>query len=1438
MAIKIKFDSAHNVELPTFILATRSGRKLGAIPVDNIVFKDTLASYSELILRVYKELDGKVYPLWDQLKDFKLVYCIEWDMWFEISVELDETNSLFKNVTAKSLGEAELSQINLYDIEINTELDISRDDYIPTVLYDFNEPDASLLTRILGKAPHYAIKHVDASIAKIQRTFTFDGISIYDAFQEISEELNCLFIIDSGTNDNGKIAREISVYDLESYCVDCGHRDEFLDKCPECGSTNILTGYGKDTSIFVSTDNLADNITYSTDVGSIKNCFRLVAGDDLMTATLVNCNPNGSGYLWYISNEVKEDMSEELRTRLNEYDAQYAYYQTEHVVNISGNLLTQYNNLVDKYSTYSSDLAKISANIIGYPALMNACYDTIDFNLFLNSGLMPDVSLEETTAAQQIAKLTRANLSPVAVSNLDSCSATTATSAVLSMAKVLVDPRYQVKSNDGTLSGTTWSGTFIVTNYSDEEDAATSSSISVTINDDYEEFVKQKLDKALKKSVEDSADIVAVFDMDLNTFAAELRKYCLSRLVSFHDACQACLDILIEQGIADKDAWDGEDPNLYNELYKPYYDKLGLLEDEITVRESEIAVIVGTYDSNGELVSDGLQTVIERERDEIQRILNFESFVGEDLWLEFAAYRREDTYQNDNYISDGLNNAELFENALTFIDVAKKEIFKSATLQHSISATLKNLLVMNEFAPLVDNFEVGNWIRVRVDKTIYRLRLIDYEINFNNLKNISITFSDVKDVSTGMSDIESILNQAVSISTSYGYVAKQAEQGKSGNDKLDNWVANGLDLTNMQIISGADNQNITWDNHGLLFREFDAVTNTYDDCQLKIINSTMAITDNSWETVKTAVGKYLYVDPVTGDVTTSYGVNAETLVGKFILGEYLGIYNSSGSMSFDEDGFVITDGSNKFRVDPSPDDGILFAISNSTTDILYVDQHGRIVIDSDNVLFANESNNLLISNDGLSISNGTNSFVVNPNEERLLRISNASGDVFYVDENGQLYVSGDGTALDVTNNATIKDLYSKITAVEDGGNVDYSSQIEQSAKEIKATVSRSTSKYDTTEYDISLYGYGTPDANGYSASNYNGQYYLDQETGHLYQSNGTSWTYIIQLELITDVLSTQITETAEGVESRVTQQINNVETQYSSLNQTVDENTSTIANVDGRVTEIRQDLNNISLGVSNGETSSKIVLTIGNEGAGQITVESPEITMNGVVTFTDLSTSNDKTIITADNIKTGSIVADIIKTGTLDADDIVLHGTFSVESSSGIFFGGKIGYMMGSESGVPTDGVALSDKNDSHYLIVTDAGVRMQADDTFLFVSNDAIGASRNIAVTSDRRAKNSISYDMKKYETFFSSLKPALFRYNYGDDSIHTGFIAQDVQDALVSSGLSEKDFAGLSFPKHDGDIYGLAYTSFVSLNTYMIQELMQRIDLLEQIVANHEMK
>lgn len=987
MAIKIDFDAAHNPQSPTIILAKKNGDKLGRLDAVEIESTDSMNDASEISFKVYKTVDENKNNLWDEIVNFRLIYCLEWNQWFEITVETDEDTKTVKTVTGTNLGRAELSQIMLYNVEINTEDDIAREDYDkdhPTIFYNPDRPSSSLLHRMLEKAPHYTIGHVDPTIAKIQRTFSFDDKSICDGFQDVADEIKCLFVFDVNADKYGNLNRVVSVYDLESNCHKCGYRGEYTDVCPKCGSTDIDEGYGKDTTIFVTADEIADSINMSSDTDSIKNCFKLEGGDDLMTATIRNCNPNGSDYIWYISDDTKHDMSDELVKAIDSYNKLYAKYQNDYVyLADKEDIVNRYNELIAKYGNkniylkssaderllssqnehlaikkevgYKNDLQKIELPVKGYPALMNAYYNTIDLSLYLTNGLMPTVEMSDTNAEKEAAKLTAANLSPVAVEKIDNISVATADSVVLSMAKVVVDStRYKIKVHDGsTLSGTkpdptrVWTGCFDVTNYSDEKDKFTSKEISVTINSDYEKFIKQKIDKTLAKEDSDNKyGISKLFDIDgsLDDFKKELQKYCLNRLISFRDACQSCIDILVEQGVNEGSSWSKE---LYDELYTPYIDRMNAIEKEMKVRQDEIYLISGRRDDDGDLKEYGLQNYIIDEKNKTQDILNFQQYLtnynaGVNLWLEFCSFRREDKYSNENYISDGLNNAELFEKANEFISVAKDDIYKSSELQTTISADLKNLLLIGKFAPLVDDFAIGNWLRVMIDDKLYKLRLIGYTIDYDDLDNISVEFSDAVGVNSSVKSIKGVLEQASSMATSYSHVQRQAKQGEKGIDIVNNWLDDGLDVTHTKIVGGSDNQTQSWDNHGMLFRKFDEVSNDYEPTQMKIINSTIAITDDNWSTTKTAIGKYYYTDPETGDTVSAYGINAETIIGKLFLGKNIELKNEAGTLIFDDNGLEVSHGNNKVSISPKNDNVI--DITNGDESVFNVNDKGELYI--------------------------------------------------------------------------------------------------------------------------------------------------------------------------------------------------------------------------------------------------------------------------------------------------------------------------------------------------------------------------------------------------------------------------------------------------------------------------------------------------------------
>ena len=132
-------------------------------------------------------------------------------------------------------------------------------------------------------------------------------------------------------------------------------------------------------------------------------------------------------------------------------------------------------------------------------------------------------------------------------------------------------------------------------------------------------------------------------------------------------------------------------------------------------------------------------------------------------------------------------------------------------------------------------------------------------------------------------------------------------------------------------------------------------------------------------------------------------------------------------------------------------------------------------------------------------------------------------------------------------------------------------------------------------------------------------------------------------------ISAELRDEINGLSSSLTIKIDSITStvqgqggQISQIQQTVSSITSQITGINGDISSIEQYLDSITLSVSNGSTSSTIQLK-----AGSATISSQTIQMNGLVTFTGLSSG------------TTTINGACIKTGLIDADRLNLTGAIT-----------------------------------------------------------------------------------------------------------------------------------------------------------------------------------
>lgn len=896
---------------PMIMLSTKSHEILGFITnfdIDSISINYNMNSANEISFDVYKEVDGVEEKLWDSIIDFKYIYYRQpdedggnlYEEYFNIEVTVDDGDDTVKHITGTSACEFELSKRMLYGFEINTETDYKAQeydgdiapgaDYIPTKFYDSENPKFSLLHRILNDENaalgDYHLEYVSPSLCNIQRKFTADGKDVYSFLTgDIAKEIECLFAFDS-------VDRGIYVYDLKYVCDDCGTRGEPAAVCPnpDCRSTHYHTVFGENTDIYVSAENYAEQISRSGKTDEVFNCLRISGGDEIINTALCYVNPNGTRYVFSFSEDMLNDMPSALRTKIEQYNAKYAELQP------------------------------------AYQAKSEEYYNAVDEKYYREHSMMPDVTTPTTSAQEQADKLPTEfeKFGNVVVSDLALLSRTSANLAVQGLAGVVVDSRYKVTANgslgdyDESLDFRTWNGTVKIENYGKEDDVATTAAFTVLINDNgesydaYTNYLKQRI---LRKIDRDDGIFFNIFEIeDDDDFKEELTKYSLASLKGFYQAYDTVVSVLTEEGAGDPNYRFHETELIpWETIYSPYEARQNFVAEEMQRRESQLYGIedgiLGDEDNPKRYDYLGQESTVyklNRLNDDLAGYwsqLNFAEFLGPELFNAYSHYRMESTYTNSNYVSTGSKTTQLLKDAKELFDVGLKEAEKASQIQYTLTCNLNDLLLdeyeseiidniwsYKRFKPFKNKFQLGNWINLRSDEKVFHLRLLSMSVDFGSLDHINVTFSDALQVNGIISDAKSVLDSAKSMASSYGGVAHQASQGESANRNVEDWLTNGLNAA-LTTLKNSTNEEMTFDNNGILGRSYDDITDTYNAKQVKITSRVIAFTNDNWTTAKLALGESLfsrYDDNNDRFITErGYGLLAEYLNGSYITGSQI-----------------------------------------------------------------------------------------------------------------------------------------------------------------------------------------------------------------------------------------------------------------------------------------------------------------------------------------------------------------------------------------------------------------------------------------------------------------------------------------------------------------------------------------------------------------------
>lgn len=321
-----------------------------------------------------------------------------------------------------------------------------------------------------------------------------------------------------------------------------------------------------------------------------------------------------------------------------------------------------------------------------------------------------------------------------------------------------------------------------------------------------------------------------------------------------------------------------------------------------------------------------------------------------------------------------------------------------------------------------------------------------------------------------------------------------------------------------------------------------------------------------------------------------------------------------------------------------------------------------------------------------------------------------------------------------------------------------------------------------------------------------------------------------------------ITKTSEEIMLKV----KGVDGRVTSLSTSIDGIEANISSLNGSITNIKADINGLRTTVSgkiDGSTAQsmidqsidKITLSVSSSSSGTTF----KILSNGVVVD---STGSIDLHVDAVNID-----------GTLTASEIE-GDTITVRNDNGrrcgyIYteYASTADYKMTLES----KAMELNATSGNLYLSGNNGRSALNFDYDFIDCRGDfapnadnrynlgapnfvwsTIYCSTNELNGSDRNIKNSIEALPVKYVRMFELVEPKRYKLNSGTSGrYHTGFIAQEVEDAMRACGIDSQEFAGWAAVKLDdgSETYFLRYSEFIPILWAKVREQEARIRRLE---------
>lgn len=816
--------------------------------LETINLKATLKfnSMSELsfeVARVYTDIvsgQTNINPFYDKIEALRLIY-VQGFGYFEIQGPELTGNGIEEKKTITAYGlEYALSQKYLEDFLVNMGtvdsmevLNAANPNKItPITLYNPVNQKLSLLHLVLQKAYGWKIGHVDAQLQTLSRQFEIDRESIYDfLLNEVCEKFNCYVVFDTIENKinlyaesptakfigDGKTnvftigdsSRAQPFSRIETVSVDgykttrwsYGYSDGVgvlvLEDTPEIDAMIEVVGVDStwDTDVFVTFDNLAQEVNVNYDCDAIKTVLTVTYGED-HDIREVNL---GLPYLTDISYYYTVDwMGQDL------YDAYTKY-------------IGKSNSLQLEYTKNSKEALKLNDQIYYEENRLSLEYSlaTVDGSTV---GTYYTRS-ENSNGEYYYTEVSLPGEYKVGVDYYSNASTNVNENKISNLYTALKNYFYGYFNGDPGKS-----------NEALEELIGLSEEFKFM-----EIYTIDYLYNALKNSTSDSSRETAIYNF-LSEIWKEIGRTPLRLL--YLTPYKGIQETNIEAGWSKKD----------NENYGYYYPVV-LLVNSIESAISKLDKVISKYEKQ--------RNEYQAANAKISGDLLMDRNFTEGQLVRLSAFLREDELHLDDIVETSLDNlSSSFKIKQDAMESGRIELKKLCQPQLQFTMSMANLYANRAFAPIVHQFQLGKIIKVGIRPDyIKQSRLLQVDINFDNFDDFSCEFGELTSLRT-QSDIHAdLLSKAVSagksVATNSSYWTRGADRATATDLKIQQGL---LDATT-QIKSVDGTQGVVIDKYGILLQKFNE-DGSVSPKQARIINNMILMTDDAWKTSRTGLGEF------------------------------------------------------------------------------------------------------------------------------------------------------------------------------------------------------------------------------------------------------------------------------------------------------------------------------------------------------------------------------------------------------------------------------------------------------------------------------------------------------------------------------------------------------------------------------------------------------